>query len=50
MFASNFPVSSLRVDYDTLVTSVAQMIEGYTPAQQRGFFVDNAARFYRLQV
>jgi predicted TIM-barrel fold metal-dependent hydrolase len=50
MFASNFPVSSLRVDYDTLVTSVAQMIEGFTPAQQRGFFVENAARFYRLQV
>ncbi len=50
MFASNFPVSSLRVDYDTLVTSVARMIEGFSPAQQRGFFVGNAANFYRLQL
>ena len=48
MFASNFPVSSLRIDYNTLVCSVAEMISDFTPAQQRGFFVENAARFYRL--
>jgi len=48
MFASNFPVSSLRVDYNTLVCSVADMISDYTPSQQRAFFVENAAQFYRL--
>jgi predicted TIM-barrel fold metal-dependent hydrolase len=48
MFASNFPVAGLRVDYDTLVTSVARMLEGFTPAQRHRFFVGNAAAFYRL--
>ena len=48
MFASNFPVASLRIDYNTLVTSVAQMISGFTPKEQADFFVNNAANFYRL--
>ena len=48
MFASNFPVSSLRVDYNRLVCSMAEMVSDYTPAQQRGFFVENAAQFYRI--
>lgn len=48
MFASNFPVASLRIDYNTLVTSVAQMISGFTPQEQADFFVNNAAKFYRL--
>ena len=48
MFASNFPVAGLRVDYDTLVRSVAKMLEGFSADDRRAFFVDNAARFYRL--
>lgn len=48
MFASNFPVASLRIDYNTLVTSVAQMIQGFAPKEQADFFVNNAAKFYRL--
>ena len=48
MFASNFPVASLRIDYNTLVTSVAQMIQGFAPKEQVDFFVNNAAKFYRL--
>ncbi|WP_090128805.1 amidohydrolase [Limnohabitans sp. Rim11] len=48
MFASNFPVASLRIDYNTLVTSVAQMTSGFTPKEQADFFVNNAAKFYRL--
>jgi predicted TIM-barrel fold metal-dependent hydrolase len=50
MFASNFPVAGLRVDYDTLVRSVARMVSGFSAQQQKAFFVGNAARFYRLEV
>ena len=50
MFASNFPVASLRIDYNTLVNSVAQMISGFTPKEQADFFVYNAAKFYRLSI
>jgi predicted TIM-barrel fold metal-dependent hydrolase len=50
MFASNFPVAGLRVTFDTLVNSVAQMIEGYSLSQQQDFFVNNAAKFYRLNM
>ena len=50
MFASNFPVASLRIDFNTLVNSVAKMINGYSPKQQQDFFVNNAAKFYRLNM
>jgi predicted TIM-barrel fold metal-dependent hydrolase len=50
MFASNFPVAGLRVDFDTLVSSVAKMISHFSEAQQHAFFVGNAARFYRLEL
>lgn len=50
MFASNFPVAGLRVTFDNLVNSVAQMIEGYSLNQQQDFFVNNAAKFYRLNI
>lgn len=49
MFASNFPVAGLRVDYDTLVRSVARMIEDFPAADRQRFFVGNAVAFYRLQ-
>lgn len=49
MFASNFPVAGLRIDYDTLVRSVARMLADLSAADRRRFFVDNAAAFYRLQ-
>jgi predicted TIM-barrel fold metal-dependent hydrolase len=48
MFASNFPVAALRIDFDTLVRSVARMIEDLPAGDQRRFFVDNARAFYRL--
>lgn len=50
MFASNFPVASLRIDYKTLVTSMAQMISGFKLKEQNDFFVNNAAKFYRLAI
>ena len=50
MFASNFPVAGLRVDFATLLNSVANMVSGFTEKQQHDFFVGNAARFYRLGI
>ncbi|MFP5405852.1 MAG: amidohydrolase family protein, partial [Gammaproteobacteria bacterium] len=48
MFASNFPVAGLRIDFDTLVRAVHRMIEDFPAADQNRFFVDNARAFYRL--
>jgi predicted TIM-barrel fold metal-dependent hydrolase len=48
MFASNFPVAGLRVDYDRLVRSVSRMLADFGTAEREAFFVHNAARFYRL--
>ncbi len=49
MFASNFPVSGLRIDYPGLVTGVARALDGLTPAQQRAVMCDNALKFYRIE-
>jgi predicted TIM-barrel fold metal-dependent hydrolase len=48
MFASNFPVAGLRIDYDTLVKSVSRMLKDFSDRDRQQFFVGNAARFYRL--
>ena len=50
MFASNFPVAGLRIDYDTLVRSVARMVADFDSADRRAFFVDNALAFYRIRL
>lgn len=48
MFASNFPVAGLRVDFDTLVTSVSRMLDDFSDEERQRFFVGNATAFYRL--
>jgi predicted TIM-barrel fold metal-dependent hydrolase len=48
MFASNFPVASLRIGYDELVRSVQRMVAHLPRDQQDGFFWKNATAFYRL--
>jgi len=50
IFASNFPVAGLRIDYDTLVRSLDRMLEGHSQADRDRFFWKNAASFYRLAV
>ena len=50
LFASNFPVAGLRVDYDTLVRSLDRMLAGHSPADRDRFFWKNAAAFYRLSL
>jgi predicted TIM-barrel fold metal-dependent hydrolase len=49
MFASNFPVSGLRIDYPGLVADVARGLDALTPAQQRAVMCDNARKFYRIE-
>ena len=50
IFASNFPVAGLRIDYDTLVSSLNRMLVGHSQADRDRFFWKNAASFYRLSV
>jgi predicted TIM-barrel fold metal-dependent hydrolase len=48
MFATNFPVAGLRIDYDTLVRATRRMLEHLDDADRHRFFVANAVAFYRL--
>jgi predicted TIM-barrel fold metal-dependent hydrolase len=50
IFASNFPVAGLRIDYDTLVRSLDRMLADRSQADRDRFFWKNAASFYRLSV
>ncbi|MCY1363714.1 Amidohydrolase [compost metagenome] len=50
MFASNYPVSGLRISYDSLVTSMRQMLDGHSAEQCEAFFWRNAQRFYRIDL
>jgi predicted TIM-barrel fold metal-dependent hydrolase len=48
MFASNFPVDSLRVTYRQMFDDFKRMTRELSDAERRALFHDNAARFYRL--
>ena len=48
VFATNFPVAGLRVDYGTLVDSVKRMVAHLAPNDQDRLFWKNAAAFYKL--
>ncbi len=48
VFASNFPVAGLRIDFDTLASSVSRMLEDYSASDRERFFWRNAVSFYRL--
>lgn len=50
MFASNFPVASLRINYPDLVGSVAGMLDHLPANQQHAMMCDNALRFYAIDV
>ncbi len=49
MFASNFPVSGLRIDYPGLVTGVARALDALTPGERQAVMCDNALKFYRIE-
>jgi len=48
MFASNFPIDRLGVDYDTIVATFADAIADRPPAEQDALRHDNARRIYRI--
>jgi predicted TIM-barrel fold metal-dependent hydrolase len=48
MFASNFPVAGLRIDYGALVDAMSLMLADRSPEERERFFWRNAASFYRL--
>ena len=48
MFASNFPVDSLRVSFERMFQDFKRMTGELSASERRKLFHDNAARFYRL--
>ena len=48
MFASNFPVDSLRVSFDRMFQDFKRMTAELSASDRRKLFHDNAVRFYRL--
>lgn len=47
-FASNFPVEKLRIGYDDLIAMVKAAVFHRPAQEQRAFFHDAAAEFYRI--
>jgi predicted TIM-barrel fold metal-dependent hydrolase len=48
VFATNFPVASLRIGYSALVDTMSRMLADRSPEDRERFFWKNAAAFYRL--
>lgn len=49
MFASNFPVDGLCGSFDTIASGMRDILRGFTAAEQRAFFHDNAVRIYDME-
>lgn len=49
MFASNFPVASLRIGFQELVQGVVRALEHLPLAQLQAVMAGNALRFYRIE-
>ena len=47
-FGSNFPVEKLKIGFDDLIAICKQAVAARPEAEQRAFFHDTAARFYRI--
>jgi len=48
MFASNFPVDSLRIGYGRMYAHFQRMVADFPAEERQALFHDNAVRFYRL--
>jgi predicted TIM-barrel fold metal-dependent hydrolase len=49
MFGSNFPVDSLRGSFDTIFSGFDEFTRGFSTAERRALFHDNAVRIYRME-
>ena len=48
MFASNFPVDSLRASFDAIYSGFDEITRDFSAAERRSLFHDNAVRLYRM--
>jgi predicted TIM-barrel fold metal-dependent hydrolase len=49
MFASNFPVDSLRASFDAIYSEFDEITRGFSAKERAALFHDNAARIYRME-
>jgi predicted TIM-barrel fold metal-dependent hydrolase len=49
MFASNFPVDSLRAGFDEIFSGFDEFTRGFSAEERRRLFHDNAVRIYRME-
>jgi predicted TIM-barrel fold metal-dependent hydrolase len=49
MFASNFPVDSLRASFAAIYSRFDEITRGFSRPQRRALFHDNALRIYRME-
>jgi len=49
MFASNFPVDSLRHTFSEIFSEFETITRGFSEAERRALFHDNAVRIYRME-
>ena len=49
MFASNYPVDSLRASFTTIYAGFEEITRGMDEAERRALFHDNAVRIYRMR-
>ena len=49
MFASNYPVDSLRDSFERIYAGFDEATRGFSPAERRNLFHDNAMRIYRME-
>jgi predicted TIM-barrel fold metal-dependent hydrolase len=49
MFASNFPVDSLRGSFDSVYSAFEESTREFSLGERRALFHDNAARLYRME-
>jgi predicted TIM-barrel fold metal-dependent hydrolase len=49
MFASNFPVDSLRASFDAIYSDFDRFTQDLSAAERRALFHDNAVRLYRME-
>jgi predicted TIM-barrel fold metal-dependent hydrolase len=49
MFASNFPVDSLRGSFDSMFSGFDEFTRGFSDAERRALFHDNAVSIYRME-
>jgi predicted TIM-barrel fold metal-dependent hydrolase len=49
MFASNFPVDSLRASFDRIYSDFSSMTSEFPSSERRALFYGNAVRIYRME-